>query len=244
MSKLDRIQSRFEELSDQACEIDQGRKTLQVQRLRKVSLLEAPVPVSTTKTTIDGESYYQWRTSVQSLLYQVFGDKHPTYVRFAEDAKKPSMAGLHSDFLYFRSLFESAKEDFEGGYLFDLRKMVHADVFSNELEQAEYFLAEGYKAPAAVIAGTVLETTLREMCRQHSIRINDTNGNDVTAKAKLDRINSELAKVSVYNSARQKQITAWAAIRNHAAHGQPNEFSEAQVKEMIDGITAFVASVM
>lgn len=244
MAKLNRIQLRFDELSDQASEIEKGQKIVQVQKRRKVAPLEAAIPVSTKKVTIDSESYYQWQTSVQSLLYQVYGEKHPTYVRFSEDAKKSSLAGLYSDFLYFRSLFESAKEEFEGGYLFDLRKMVHADVFSNELEQAEYFLTEGYKAPAAVIAGTVLETTLRELCSQHSIRINDSNGIDITAKAKLDRINAELAKASVYNSARQKQITAWAAIRNHAAHGQPNEFNEAQVKEMIDGITAFVAAVM
>lgn len=244
MSKWNRIQQRFDELSDQASEIEQGRKTTQVTRVGKVSLLDAPIPVSTTKTTIDRESYYQWRTSVQSLLYQVYGDKHPTYVRFDKDSKKASMGELHSDFLYFRSLFDSAKEEFEGGYLFDLRKMVHADVLSNELEQAEYFLSEGYKSAAAVIAGTVLETTLKELCAQHSITINDPNGIDVTAKAKLDRVNAELARASVYNSVRQKQITAWAAIRNHAAHGQPNEISESQVKEMIDGITAFVASVM
>jgi hypothetical protein len=244
MATWNRIQLRFDELSNQAIEIEEGRNTIQVKKLKKISLNSPPIQVTETKTSIDSESFYQWRTSVQSLLYQVYGDKHPTYDRFAEDSKKNSLAGLHSDFRYFRSLFESAKEEFEGGYLFDLRKMVHADVFSNELEQAEYFLGEGYKAAAAVIAGTVLEATLRELCIQNSITVTDGQGMDVTAKAKLDRINAELAKVSVYNSTRQKQITSWAAIRNHAAHGQSSEYNEAQVKEMIGGITDFVAAEM
>jgi hypothetical protein len=244
MSNWNRIQQRFDELADQAIEIEQGRKTAQVQSLRKVSFLGPPTSVSSTKTTIDSDSYYQWRTSVQSLLYQVYGDNHPTYVRFAEDSKKAYMGGLHSEFSYLRSLFESSKKEFEGGYLFNLRKMVHSDVFSTELEQAEYFLSEGYKAAAAVIAGTVLEATLRELCNQNSITVLDGQGIDVTAKAKLDRINAELAKASVYNSTRLKQITSWAAIRNHAAHGQSSEYNEAQVKEMIGGITDFVASEM
>ena len=59
MSKWNRIKLRFDELSDQANGIEQGRKTTQVEKLKKVSLLEAPIPVTGTKTTIDSESYYQ-----------------------------------------------------------------------------------------------------------------------------------------------------------------------------------------
>jgi hypothetical protein len=57
------------------------------------------------------------------------------------------------------------------------------------------------KFAAAVIAGTVLETALRQLC--------------------LDRMNADLAKAGVYNSLMQKRITALAAIRNRAAHGKP-----------------------
>jgi hypothetical protein len=68
------------------------------------------------------------------------------------------------------------------------------------------------KFAAAVIAGTVLETALRQLC--------------------LDRMNADLAKAGVYNSLMQKRITALAAIRNRAAHGKPNEFTRDDVSAM------------
>lgn len=40
-------------------------------------------------------------------------------------------------------------------------------MFSNELEQAEELLKTGYRTAAAVIAGAVLETALRDLCTTH-----------------------------------------------------------------------------
>ena len=54
-------------------------------------------------------------------------------------------------------------------------------------------------------------------------------------------MNADLAKVGVYNKLIQKRITALADIRNSAAHGKPEEFSEADVDSMIDEVTRFVA---
>ena len=238
------IAKRFHSLDDMATQIENGRKSSQFEVMNRKSIMHPPTPTTKTRIAIDSDLFFRWRTSVESLLFQVFGSSHPTYIRFAEDARKPSFDGLHSAFSYLRSLFLSAKDDFEGGYLFNLRQLVHADVFANELEQAEYFLSEGYKIPAAVVAGTVLESTLRELCSSHGVVILDINKQDVTRTAKLDRMNSELTKANVYNSTRQKQITAWAAIRNNAAHGKPNDFDDTQVRDMISGITDFVAHVM
>jgi len=241
---MKQIQKRFDELLEMAEAISGTREEREVRVANRAqNMLEPTKYHSATKISIDGTLYYQWRTSVQSLLFQVFGETHPTYGRFAQDSQKSSF-NLPSDFRYFLSLFLSAKNDFEGGFLFKLRSLVHADVFSNELEQAEYFLKEGYKVPAAVIAGTVLESTLRELCLQHQVTIFDQAGVDITLRAKLDRMNSELAKVGSFNKTRQKQITSWADIRNNAAHGKPEEFDEGQVRDMISGITDFVAQAL
>ncbi len=53
----------------------------------------------------------------------------------------------------------------------------------------------GYSTAAAVIAGVVLETALRELCDKESI-----------SHGKLDKMNSDLTKASVYNKLVQKQI--------------------------------------
>jgi len=53
-------------------------------------------------------------------------------------------------------------------------------------------------------------------------------------------MNADLAKAGIYNKLQQKRITALADIRNSAAHGKPEEFSEDDVKRMIEEIEQFL----
>lgn len=125
------------------------------------------------------------------------------------------------------------KEDFEGGYLISLKQLVQAEVFESELEQAQELLNSGYKLASAVIAGVVLETALRDICTDNGI-----------SHGKLDTMNSQLAKSGLYSKLQQKQITAIADIRNSAAHGKPELFSEQDVRNMIRDIESFLLSYM
>jgi len=177
---------------------------------------------------VDIEVLTEWKTSVLSLLSRIFGKDHSTYLDFDESRTSGFDSDSESTFVKLRAIFASAKDEFEGGYLFDVRNLVHADVFADELEQAKHFLDKGYKVPAAVIAGTVLETTLRELCNQHSI----------------NPMNQDLAGTGIYNKMRATQIQAWGKIRNDAAHGNPNEFEPPEVARMIDGIRDFIAGHM
>ena len=103
------------------------------------------------------------------------------------------------------------------------------------LECRSYYLnsglSAGYSAPAAIIAGVVLETSLRELCSRENI-----------AHGKMDKMNADLTKSGVYNSIVQKKITSFAGIRNSAAHGKPSEFSKADVEQMIVGIEDFLTT--
>ena len=132
-----------------------------------------------------------------------------------------------------RAVFLAAKEDFEGGYLVSFRNLVQAEVFTNELKQAEELLKSGYATAAAVIAGVVLETTLRDLCSTHDL---EPGG--------LNRMNEDLTKAGAYNSLQQKRITALAAIRNSAAHGKADEFTAADVRSMIDDVERFLAMTL
>jgi hypothetical protein len=127
------------------------------------------------------------------------------------------------------SILNAAKEDFEGGYLSSIRNLVQAEVYDIELDQARELLSSKYKTAAAVIAGVVLETTLRQLCIDHGL-----------AAGKLDRMNADLAKKGCYNSLVQKRITALADLRNKAAHGHSEQFIESDVAEMINYIEGFV----
>lgn len=113
-----------------------------------------------------------------------------------------------------------------------LQERLHADTFSDFLEMAEYFLEDGFKDPAAVMAGGVLEEHLRKLSEKNNLSLPD--------RPKLDTMNSNLASQSAYGKNDQKQVTAWAGIRNAAAHGKYADYSIEQVKLMVAGIRDFI----
>lgn len=116
-------------------------------------------------------------------------------------------------------------------FLITFKQIVQAEVFDSELEQAKSLLENGYKNAAAVIAGVVLETAIKELCLNNNIDLE---------KKRLTRLNDDLAKAGVYNTLEQKRITALADIRNNAAHGKYDEFTIEDVERMISDIERFL----
>lgn len=116
-----------------------------------------------------------------------------------------------------------------------IEELIHASVFADFLEMASELLEKSYKDPAAVIAGSVLEEHLRKLC--------DRSGIDVEADGKprkADSLNTDLARQTVYNKLEQKNVTAWLGLRNHAAHGDYDQYDAAQVGAMIQNVRDFL----
>lgn len=186
----------------------------------------------TSEPWISPDLILNWNVKARSLMENVCG-ADSTHLRMYAEADVQGMYESYVDRLNrLKAIFLAAKEDFEGGYLNSLRKIVQAEVFSNELEQAEELLKTGYRTAAAVIAGVVLEAALRDVCTTHGIE-----------HGTLNRMNDDLAKAGVYNANQKKQITSLSAIRNSAAHGKPDEFTTDQVRGMIDDVQRFLVTL-
>jgi hypothetical protein len=154
------------------------------------------------------------------------------YGRELSDSKGP--AGLGQQIRSMAGVLQALRDDYDWDRLRSFREMVQSDVFSDFLEMAEYLMKdEGLKDPAAVIAGGVLEQHLRALCGKHDISL--------PARPKLETMNAELAKVGAYGRNDQKQVTAWADIRNDAAHGDYQKYTREQVALMVQGIRDFMA---
>ncbi|MCV4285887.1 DUF4145 domain-containing protein [Pseudomonas capsici] len=180
---------------------------------------------------IDPNLLLGWRVKAKSLITKTCGETSHHMLAF-KDAEVGGMYDTdYASLLRLRAVFQAAKDDYEGGYLNTVRNLVQAEVFSNELEQASELLAAGYASAAAVIAGVVLETNVRNLCTDHGID-----------HGKLDKMNADLAKAGLYNSIQQKRITAIAGIRNAAAHGDAEKFNAGDVKGMIDDVERFLAT--
>jgi hypothetical protein len=127
---------------------------------------------------------------------------------------------------------------YQAGFLTRISELIHADLFADFIEMAEYLLAEGYKDPAAVITGSVLEEHLRQLCAKGAIPTTQSG----RAK-KADQLNSDLAAASVYSKLDQKSITSWLDLRNKAAHGKYNEYTHEQVSLLLHSVRDFMARV-
>lgn len=178
---------------------------------------------------VDSDLLLGWCVKVRNLLSTACGKDSEHFKSFAEAEKPLPYEDNPTRLSRLLAVFLAAKEDFEGGFLSSVRNLVQAEVFSTELEQARELLAAGYRIPAAVICGVVLETNLRGLCEARGL-----------VKGKLDKMNADLAKAGEYNTLVQKRITALAAIRNSAAHGNSADFDNKDVLSMIEEVERLV----
>jgi hypothetical protein len=184
----------------------------------------------------DRQGVERWIASCLSVL-RLLGEGAPHTARFSEVvARAKESVTLLSYFNTMLGIFKDAAEDVEAGFLGERDLLLTADAFESFLEQADYLLEQGYKDPAAMLAGAVLESTLRKMCEVRSI---PTDRQD-----KIGTLNDKLAKHQkppAYSSMYHKQIIAWADLRNNADHGHFDEYNHEDVRAMITGVREFAA---
>jgi hypothetical protein len=213
------IKRQFEELESQASQIEASKHSYHSEMFGSGEYVDDALLLS-------------WKVKVRNLLSNLCGENSQYFKQFEEE-ENSGIVGT-TNFTIFKGLkaiFTAAKEDFEKGYLSSIKTLVQAEVFDSELEQADELFSSGYSTAAAVIAGVVLETALRELC--------DRNG---ISHGKLDKMNADLVKAGVYNKLNQKRITALADIRNSAAHGKPDEFTNQNVSDMIREVSQFLSN--
>lgn len=133
-------------------------------------------------------------------------------------------------------ILRALRADVLAGWTATIEELVHADTFSDFIEMARELARKGYKDAAAVLGGSVLEAHLRHLCLKSGISTSTATG----APLKADTMNVELAKGGVYNTLRQKQVTAWLGLRNSAAHGKYSDYDVQQVTALVDGVEAFL----
>ncbi len=192
----------------------------------------ATEPASGGYRYVKDEPFRAFRSASLSSLAAIFGKEHAYYTEFDSQAKSTSP----SDTGQGRGVLLAAREEMAGGWLNTRKGLVSAEIFADFLEMAEHLLDEGYKDPAAVVAGSVLEEHLRQLCQKKGIGIEVSQQQGRQVHKKADTLNAELAKAGVYNKLDQKNVIAWWGLRNNAAHGKYQEYTKEQVALMLPGI--------
>ena len=189
--------------------------------------IDAPIQVATRLLTL-------LRAAINRL-----SPPNASYTRQADNAEITSNPNHAARLL--AGILQAIRADYAADRIKTFAELVHSDLFADMLEAADYLLGETYKDPAAVMAGGMLEQHLRELCRKHGIDTTFTTPGGDTKPKMIDTMNADLAKASAYGKIEQKQVTAWAGIRNAAAHGEHTKYDDNQVRQMITSIRDFIS---
>jgi len=189
-------------------------------------------------SNVDTGLFRGLRASCLAFLIKLFGKDHPFFTDFNERVT----AEIAYDVEQAIGILGAVKDELHSGWFQSTKGLISADIFSDFLEMAYYFLEEGYKDPSAVIIGSVLEEHLRNLCVKFKIDIQVQKGNKVIPK-KASIMNADLTKADVYNKLDEKNVTAWLHLRNKAAHGKYDEYTKEQVNLQYSAVSDFITRV-
>ena len=195
----------------------------------------------------DDSKFFTWITNVENLLDAILPEKAAARKDIAALQKDLQSRILKRDKIHARAmgLLLAVKEDFEAN-LFNLLGRVSNAISIDYLQMAEDLLADKSckcpsHIPAAVLAGATLEKCLRDKCQSVTPPIGIyKNGR---APKCMNQLITDLCQCGALDKTKAKQLCAWAAIRNDAAHGNVEKLDRFEVEQMIKGVRHFLKGV-
>ena len=160
------------------------------------------------------------------------------YHQEATTIYQEELGRTYCDFKLFNILCK-VRDDLKLGFIGKMSSLLHQEIFTDYLDMAQHLLDEGYKDAAAVIAGSTLESHLRQLCAANGIDTKTTkNGRKTPKKASV--MNDDLKKKGVYSAYDHKMVIGQLDLRNNAAHGKYNQYTDDQVLRLIDWLKDFI----
>lgn len=113
--------------------------------------------------------------------------------------------------------------------LFDIKRLVQADLLDSELEAARELHKNGFIRAAGIVAGVVLESHLSQVCTNHAIRSRKKNPS-------IADYNDLLKKNGVVDIPTWRFIQRLGDLRNLCGHKKEREPTRNEASELIDGV--------
>lgn len=176
----------------------------------------------------DGD-WKRWATSAQSLIRAVYGEDSAHYTNFL--AAYAECEGYDHSVRALYGIFLAAKDDFEGGYVFNVDLRVSGEVFGDFVGLAKQAMAEGHKDVAAVLACAALEDALKKFAGANGIMTGDSTMQEV--------INALKGK-GLVSGAQKSLLDTMPKVRNLALHAEWSKLTEPEVNSVIGFVEQFL----
>lgn len=178
---------------------------------------------------VERGEWEKWATSAESLIKAVFGQESPHYQNFESELKDCNGDGQYIKAL--QGIFMSAKEAYEGGYVFNVELSISGEIFGDFVVLAKQSLAEGYKDVAAVLASAALEDALKRYAKVNGINVDD---------AVMTKVVGAIKSAGLVSGARKSMLDAMPKIRNYAMHAEWDKVTEPDVNSIIGFVEQFL----
>jgi len=119
--------------------------------------------------------------------------------------------------------------------LTDIRGVLEADMFDDELDAAKDLLGAKHLRSAGIVAGVVLERHLKRLVANHKVTFRK--------KPQLGNLNEALKAAKVYDVPQWRQIQRLTDLRNLCGHDDERNPTSEEVEELIDGTAKIVATI-
>lgn len=208
------------------------------------------------------QRYQSWYTESLATIKQLIPDRAADFIRHYEKPKTrkeitfesyriedylqglnsrrggQTIASPESAMPHFEQQFailESAKARLESS-LFEIRQLVQADLYDNEIEAAEGLLKFKFYRAAGALGGVVLEGHLAQVCKDRSIGIPKKNPT-------IADFNEALKANDVIDVPTWRFIQHLADIRNLCDHARKPDPTDEQVADLLQGIKKTIKTV-
>lgn len=213
MLKLDTmIVTKFDELADKAKKVNSSQQ------------------VTDVAAFVDSKKFQDWATSAEDLLQKVFGEKSIYYQNFQAIYSKIINIAYKESFDKCRAILQSAREEYEGGGLSDIKHFLDYAVLEFLAERTAEFLRREEKQTACILASVLLEQALQHLCRRKGI-----------AEGAVDQMNEALYRAKAYQVGTHQRIKDWWYMKEDFIGGQGEKYRTADVDEMLRGVQRFIA---
>lgn len=212
------------------------------------------------------KDYQKWYSESLALLRQLLPDRVSDFCRFYEKPKSRRTltrdtysiedyfqgdvitrgAGIYKErvvgpeqaiplFLQQLAILRSVESRFESS-LFDIRKMMQADLLDTEIEAAEHLAKWSFFRASGAVAGVVLERHLGVVCMDHGIKIAKKNPT-------ISDFNEALKLGEIIDIPQWRFIQHLADIRNVCDHAKNIEPTGDQVLDLLAGTKKVLKTV-
>jgi hypothetical protein len=169
-------------------------------------------------------------------FFRVYGGPNNAFLRSLEHELDVFHQYNPSEVL--KSVLNSFLDYLEAGLHEDIspERRAQLDVVSDFLAMAQTLLETdgAHPATAAMLVGATLEEFLRTWLEAESLSLDDR-------KPGIENYSQALRDSGLITKQDGKDITSWAGLRNHAAHGEWNEVSDKnRIALMLEGVNLFM----